>query len=119
MMAPECYRFGDVTLDVEERRLSRGRTALHLPPKAYDVLVALARRAGRLVTKQELLAEVWPDAFVEEASSRSTSRRFARRSAALVHLAVAPQWDELRSDPRFAARLIRMGLPAVPVAAAV
>lgn len=66
MMAPECYRFGDVTLDVEERRLSRGRTALHLPPKAYDVLVALARRAGRLVTKQELLAEVWPDAFVEE-----------------------------------------------------
>ena len=32
----------------------------------HDVLVTLVRRAGHLVTKRELLAEVWPESFVEE-----------------------------------------------------
>jgi tetratricopeptide (TPR) repeat protein len=66
-MAPkEVYGFGDFTLDVAERRLSRGGQPVALPPKAYDVLVALLRNSGRLVRKDELLAAVWPDAFVEE-----------------------------------------------------
>ena len=39
---------------------------MHLAPKAFDLLVALVRQAGRLLTKPELLAQVWPDAFVEE-----------------------------------------------------
>ena len=34
-----------------------------------------------------------------------------RRDPALVHMAVAPQWDWLRIDPRFAQRLEDMGLP--------
>jgi len=37
-----------------------------LAPKAYDLLVALVRRAGRLSSKSELLEAVWPDSFVEE-----------------------------------------------------
>jgi tetratricopeptide (TPR) repeat protein len=37
-----------------------------LPPKTHDVLVALVRSAGRLVTKRDLLNLVWPEAFVEE-----------------------------------------------------
>jgi DNA-binding winged helix-turn-helix (wHTH) protein len=55
-----------LTLDVAERRLSSADGALALAPKAFDVLVALVRRAGRLVSKSELLESVWPDAFVEE-----------------------------------------------------
>jgi DNA-binding winged helix-turn-helix (wHTH) protein/uncharacterized protein HemY len=35
------------------------------------------------------------------------------RDPALVYLAVAPQWDSLRDDPRFADRLKRMALPSV------
>lgn len=62
----ECYRFGDVTLEVGERRLTRGLDAVHLSPKAFDVLVALVRRAGRLVSKEDLLTEVWAGALVEE-----------------------------------------------------
>ena len=43
------------------------RRGLHLAPKTYyDVLVTLVRRAGRLVTKRELLERVWPNVFVEE-----------------------------------------------------
>ncbi len=67
MPRPERFQFGDFMLDVHERRLSRtGSEAIRLAPKAFDLLVALVRESGRLVTKQELLARVWPDSFVEE-----------------------------------------------------
>ncbi len=66
MPGVERYEFGEFTLDASERRLSKGGQAVPLEPKAHDVLVALLRRAGRLVTKRELLDLVWPESFVEE-----------------------------------------------------
>jgi DNA-binding winged helix-turn-helix (wHTH) protein len=66
MVNREVFRFGDFTLDVRERRLMRGVESVRLSPKAYDLLVALVRQSGRLVTKDELLKSVWPEAFVEE-----------------------------------------------------
>ena len=66
MATPELYAFGDFTLDATDRSLSHGDAVIPLAPKAHDLLVALVRHAGRLVTKQQLLAQVWPDAFVEE-----------------------------------------------------
>ena len=39
---------------------------VHITPKALELLIALAGRPGRLMTKDELVAEVWPDTFVEE-----------------------------------------------------
>jgi DNA-binding winged helix-turn-helix (wHTH) protein/tetratricopeptide (TPR) repeat protein len=62
----ETYAFGPFTLEVEERRLSQSGGAVVLAPKALDLLVALVRRAGRLISKQELLDSVWPESFVEE-----------------------------------------------------
>ena len=62
----EIYEFGEFALDVVERRLSKGDRVIPLEPKAHDLLVALVRRGGRLVTRPELLQEVWPDAHVEE-----------------------------------------------------
>lgn len=66
MASGTSYAFGDFRLDAVERRLVRGGAAVHLTPKAHDLLVTLVRHAGRLVSKEALLAEVWPDAFVEE-----------------------------------------------------
>ena len=66
MSTREVYQFRDFTLDVAERRLSRGEAPVHLPPKTHDLLVTLVQQPGRLLTKDELLARVWPDAFVEE-----------------------------------------------------
>lgn len=66
MPTPEIYAFGDFTLDATGRSLSHGDAVIRLAPKAHDLLVALVRQAGRLVTKQQLLAQVWPDAYVEE-----------------------------------------------------
>lgn len=65
-MARECFTIGEVTVDAGERRVTRLGRDVSLAPRAFDVLVHLLRQAGRLVTKQELLAAVWPDAFVEE-----------------------------------------------------
>ena len=62
----EIFYFGEFTLEIEERRLRRGSETLRLAPKAFDVLVALVRHPGRLVSKDELLACVWSDSFVEE-----------------------------------------------------
>ena len=61
-------QFGDFTLDVSERLLLRDGRPVLLTPKAFDVLAALAARPGRLITKDELLKEVWPDSFVEESN---------------------------------------------------
>jgi DNA-binding winged helix-turn-helix (wHTH) protein/Tfp pilus assembly protein PilF len=66
MAVPEVYEFGGFMLDVAERRLSNDDGPIPLAPKAFDLLVALARRPGRLVAKQELLDTVWPESYVEE-----------------------------------------------------
>jgi DNA-binding winged helix-turn-helix (wHTH) protein len=65
-MSGDRYTFGDVTVEVAERRVVRAGQALSLAPKAFDVLAHLVRRAGHLVSKRELLEAIWPDAFVEE-----------------------------------------------------
>src|SRR5262249_45656218 len=62
----EQFRFVSCTIDAAERRLTRRDQGIPLPPKTFDVLLALVRHAGRLITKRELLELVWPDAFVEE-----------------------------------------------------
>ena len=66
MDSREVYAFGAFALDVPERRLTNDGTAVPIPPKALDLLVALVRASGRLVSKSQLLDHVWPDAFVEE-----------------------------------------------------
>ena len=68
MRAPgdQVFEFGEFTLAPEERLLLRGEEPVPLTAKAFDVLVALVRRSGHLVTKDDLLREVWPDRLVEE-----------------------------------------------------
>lgn len=48
--------------------LSRGSAAIHVTPKSLALLQMLVRRAGELVTKDELLQEVWPRLVVTDAS---------------------------------------------------
>jgi DNA-binding winged helix-turn-helix (wHTH) protein len=55
-------------LDAAERLLSREGEVLPLPPKAFDLLLALVERHGRLVEKETLMRLVWPNTFVEEAN---------------------------------------------------
>lgn len=65
---PACYAFDDFVLDAERRVLLRDGRPVALTPKAFDTLLALVKRSGRLVSKDELLGAVWPDTFIEEAT---------------------------------------------------
>jgi Tol biopolymer transport system component/DNA-binding winged helix-turn-helix (wHTH) protein len=62
------YKFGDFCLDLNRRLLLRDGDPVPLTPKAFDTLLILVSRSGRVVAKGELLKEVWPDTFVEEAT---------------------------------------------------
>src|SRR5687767_2570244 len=63
-----ALQFGRYSLDPREYRLSRDGQAVALPPKPFDLLVALAARPGQLVTREELLRGVWKDVVVEQSS---------------------------------------------------
>lgn len=58
--------FGPFRLDGERRRLSRGDALLPLGDRAFDILAVLAAAEGRIVSKRELMAQVWPEISVEE-----------------------------------------------------
>src|SRR5215469_12795433 len=60
------YQFGPFSVDPEQRVVSREGTALSVTPKVFDTLLFLVRNPERVLMKDELLKEVWPDTFVEE-----------------------------------------------------
>src|SRR5919204_3578962 len=66
MLAPQRLVFGSFQLDLRDERLRCGPEVVHLPPKPFAVLACLVTQAGQLVTKDALLAAVWPDTVVSE-----------------------------------------------------
>ena len=60
------YEFGPFLLDTANHCLLRNRQPVALTPKVFDLLKVLVQNNGRLVEKDELLKQVWPDSFVEE-----------------------------------------------------
>ena len=60
------YDFGPFRLDCAKHLLLKEGKPLPLSPKAFEILVLLIERRGALVTKADVLQEVWPDTFVEE-----------------------------------------------------
>lgn len=67
----QCYEFGLFRLDAQERLLQREGATIALTPKAFDLLLVLVERHGRLVEKEELFQSVWPDTIVEESNLSS------------------------------------------------
>lgn len=62
------YQFTSFELDAASLTLrARGRP-IDLPPKAVETLAALIAREGAVATKPELMDQLWPDGFVEEAN---------------------------------------------------
>lgn len=62
------YEFGPFRLTPSERQLLKDGQSVPLKPKSFDLLVALVENNGRLVEKEQLMQQVWPDSFVEEAN---------------------------------------------------
>jgi DNA-binding winged helix-turn-helix (wHTH) protein len=60
--------FGCFRLLPRERLLMEGDKLVHLGGRAFDVLIALLERPGELISKEELMARVWPNTFVGPAN---------------------------------------------------
>jgi DNA-binding response OmpR family regulator len=59
----EPIRVGDLVVDERSRDATLGGVPLDLAKKEFDLLVTLAHRQGEVVTKRELLAEVWRQSY--------------------------------------------------------
>jgi TolB-like protein/DNA-binding winged helix-turn-helix (wHTH) protein/Tfp pilus assembly protein PilF len=62
----ELYQFDKFRLDISERILWRDDERMPLSEKAFETLCVLVRRPNRLISKEELLNEVWANTVVEE-----------------------------------------------------
>jgi DNA-binding winged helix-turn-helix (wHTH) protein len=68
--ADVAFRFGIFELFPVRRLLSREGKTVKIGSRALDLLVALVERAGRVVTKDELMSQVWPNVIVEDTNIR-------------------------------------------------
>jgi len=84
-----AYRFGAVVLDTATRSVMRRGRPLALRPKEFDLLLALARRAGAIATRAELMTEVW--GYAADAMSRTLDAHIAMLRRKLEADAAAPR----------------------------
>ena len=68
----DVRRFGEFELDLRSHRLLRAGQEVPLTPKEYDLLALFVRRAGRALTRDQILEAVWGDAFL--VTGRSVAR---------------------------------------------
>jgi DNA-binding winged helix-turn-helix (wHTH) protein len=94
---PPQYEFGEYRLDVGARQLRRGDAALHLSPKAFDLLALLLYHRDRALSKQELHEALWPGIFVSEANLQSLVAELRRTL------------DDSATSPRFLRTVHRFG----------
>ena len=69
---------GGLALDIGARRLQRDGTDIHLTPIEYKLLIALVRHRGKVLTRRQLLLEVWGADHIESAQYLRTYMRALR-----------------------------------------
>src|ERR1700722_18006218 len=110
MPRTDVYRFGPFELDGAEYRLLRDGVEVPLQLKAFETLCILVERAGRLLTKDDLLRQLWPGTVVEENNLNkniSTLRKaLGECSSGLSYIETVP-----RVGYRFAAPVAQVAAP--------
>ncbi len=66
----DVISFGPFSLVVSERLLTSGSVPVELGARTLDTLIALVSQPNEVISKRDLLAQVWPDVTVEEGSLR-------------------------------------------------
>ena len=71
------YRFEDYLLDVDRQELRRGNDLVAIEPQVFDLLLFLIRNRDRVVSKKDLVANVWNGRAISDStlSSRITIAR--------------------------------------------
>src|SRR3984957_1084989 len=68
--AADDIKFGPFRLSPRERLLTKDGAPINIGGRAFDILIALIKRPGEIISKQDLLAQVWPDVTVDDGSLR-------------------------------------------------
>lgn len=76
---PSVVRFGDLTIDLARRLVTRGDEAVHLTPTEYGLLEALVSNPGKLLSHGWLLRKVWGRGYGTETTYLRTYVRALRR----------------------------------------
>jgi DNA-binding response OmpR family regulator len=76
-------RVGDLALDVTSREVRRGGVLVPLRPKEFDLLLALMHRPGEVVSKRELLQDVW--GYKDDVVSRTIDTHMVELRRKLAH----------------------------------
>lgn len=97
------FRVGDMELDLVRRTAGRGGVTVDLTPRQCELLAHLARRAGRPVSREELLREVWQDPSgiatkVVEVCVNQLRQKFLRRGWSATIETVRGEGYLLRDD---------------------
>ena len=66
---------GDIVIDTEARSVTRAGEHVALTPRAYDLLLALVRRRGKVVSRHDLLRDVW--GYSAEVTTRTVDAHVA------------------------------------------
>jgi len=85
------YKFGPFQADPHERVVKRDGKPLLLTPRVFDILLVLLKNPGRILTKEEVIKQVWPDTAVEESN---LARNVSTLRKALGENANQPQYIE-------------------------
>ena len=57
------YHFGNITVDVANRSVTKGGNEVELPPLEFDVLTVLIKNKNRTVTREHILNEIWGEEY--------------------------------------------------------
>ena len=87
--APSAERFGDVEVDRAARTVTRDGVPVYLAPMEFELLLALLQRRGAVVSRQELMREVWDHSAV--VVSRTVDTHIAELRRKLEHDPAEPK----------------------------
>jgi adenylate cyclase len=111
---PERYRIGDLLVDSGTRQVTREGREVVLPGLSFDLLLALARHAPRILSADELMEQVWPGRVV---NVETVAKRVELVREALGDDSEEPRYIALVRGRGY--RLIAPVQPAVPAPAEV
>ena len=88
--APASWRFGTIVVSAGARTVTRNDHDVALRPREFDLLLALCRKRGTVVSRAELLRDVW--GYGDDVVTRTVDTHIAELRRKLEDDPAAPRW---------------------------
>ena len=76
---PQTLSLGDLTIDLISRAVQRGERKIQLSQREFDLLASLVQHANTVMTRQQILEEVWGEPFVGDPNTLDVYMGYLRR----------------------------------------